>query len=127
MILSGPKAWRGSTKEARILPHFLHSAGGEHQCQLSVPGLTYLYLEAIRVLTRHRRGKRIMKPHICGKEPEIDRRVGRIRLFVALTMAAFGALRVRKCWLVVGGVVCGSKGRRSAGGVAFVQGFEALP
>jgi hypothetical protein len=26
MILSGPKAWRGSTKDARILPHFLHSA-----------------------------------------------------------------------------------------------------
>lgn len=27
MTLSGPKAWRGLTKEARILPHFLHSAG----------------------------------------------------------------------------------------------------
>lgn len=26
MTLSGPKAWRGLTKEARILPHFLHSA-----------------------------------------------------------------------------------------------------
>jgi hypothetical protein len=26
MILSGPKAWRGSTKDARIFPHFLHSA-----------------------------------------------------------------------------------------------------
>ena len=28
MILSGPKAWRGSMKEVRILPHFLHSAAG---------------------------------------------------------------------------------------------------
>jgi hypothetical protein len=28
MTFSGLKAWRGSTKEARILPHFLHSAGG---------------------------------------------------------------------------------------------------
>jgi hypothetical protein len=27
MILSGPKACRGSMKEERILPHFLHSAG----------------------------------------------------------------------------------------------------
>lgn len=26
MTLSGPKACRGSTKAARILPHFLHSA-----------------------------------------------------------------------------------------------------
>jgi len=27
MIFSGPRGWRGSTKEVRILPHFLHSAG----------------------------------------------------------------------------------------------------
>jgi hypothetical protein len=26
MILSGPKAWRGSTKDARMMSHFLHSA-----------------------------------------------------------------------------------------------------
>ena len=26
MTFSGPKAWRGSIKEARIFPHFLHSA-----------------------------------------------------------------------------------------------------
>lgn len=27
MIFSGPRGWRGSMKEVRILPHFLHSAG----------------------------------------------------------------------------------------------------
>lgn len=34
MILSGPKAWRGSMKEVRILPHFLHSAvDGQHRLE----------------------------------------------------------------------------------------------
>lgn len=34
MTLSGPKDCRGSTKAARILPHFLHSARSEQCCQL---------------------------------------------------------------------------------------------
>jgi hypothetical protein len=32
MILSGPKDCRGSTKDAKILPVFLHSPGSCQQC-----------------------------------------------------------------------------------------------
>lgn len=57
MILSGPKACRGSTNDARILPHFLHSA---------VKDISSLYLQMCKQseLTRHRRRERIMDSHV---------------------------------------------------------------
>jgi len=68
MILSGPKDWRGSTKDARILPHFLHSA---------VVVLAVALLQALdqHVLTRHRRRERIVDPH-CERFPRFLRETG---------------------------------------------------
>ena len=57
--MSGPKACRGSTKEVRIFPHFLHSAG---VCQ---PSVRYKVgkLEGQGERTGHRRRQRIVDPH----------------------------------------------------------------
>jgi hypothetical protein len=56
ITLSGPKDWRGSTKEARILPHFLHSAGTwsvSPHAQLTAQGV---YVHATEV------GKKLCMP-----------------------------------------------------------------
>jgi hypothetical protein len=57
MILSGPKACRGSTKEVRIFPHFLHSA------MVFVSYEVYKRTREAGMLTRHRRRQRVMDPH----------------------------------------------------------------
>lgn len=53
MTLSGPKACRGSTKDARIFPAFLHSPA---DCQL------LLGRGEDRLRTSHRRGQRVIDP-----------------------------------------------------------------
>lgn len=53
MTLSGPKACRGSTKDARILPAFLHSPAG---------GQLHVGQNGIEMRTPHRRGQRIVDP-----------------------------------------------------------------
>lgn len=58
ITLSGPKACRGSTKEARILPAFLHSP-----IQIApVSGLPDQCGEIEESLTAQRRGERVMNP-----------------------------------------------------------------
>ena len=60
MILSGPKDWRGSMKDARILPHFLHSA-----CGTVISAVISLIAFDGEIFTSHRRRQRIMDSHVC--------------------------------------------------------------
>ena len=74
MTLSGPKAWRGLTKEVRILPHFLHSAEKrerikKHQYRSreaamhTAQGREQRRTAGGEQLTRHRRRERIIDAH----------------------------------------------------------------
>lgn len=62
MILSGPSACRGSMKEARILPVFLHSPAEEMSATSS------RVCVEVGELTAHRRGQRIIETetHLGG-------------------------------------------------------------
>lgn len=74
MILSGPKACRGSIKEVRILPHFLHSAvAGSASVAMSgfwtrgrgeTSGCASgRRMDRDALLTRHRRRQGIVEAH----------------------------------------------------------------
>jgi hypothetical protein len=74
MTFSGPNACRGSMKEARIFPHFLHSARSP-----TVSGAQREVLEAARGLTRHRRRKGIVDTHGCFASRAWDEENGNTR------------------------------------------------
>lgn len=64
MTLSGPKDCRGSMKDARMRPHFLHSPGGrERLCQLMRCGMRW---GDPLSLTSHRRGQRVVEERRHG-------------------------------------------------------------
>jgi hypothetical protein len=61
MILSGPKDCRGSTKDARILPVFLHSPAEQIVSDVTVrPASPYLRLA-------NRSGRHVLTPHGRGQ------------------------------------------------------------
>lgn len=64
MTLSGPKDCRGSMKDARMRPHFLHSPGErERLCQLMRCGMRWGDPFS---LTSHRRGQRVVEKRRHG-------------------------------------------------------------
>lgn len=65
MILSGPNACRGSTKEAKTLPHFLHSPS-------TVLAKSSSGHAVMLLLTSHRRGQWIVKSEGWHDELKTD-------------------------------------------------------